>query len=195
MYIIVDAYNVLKAVFSGKWISSDQRKAFIQQMGIYARKKGHTVFLVFDGFEDDRDAGKEFPGVRVMYAEYQTADELIERLLDELKAKDVLLVSSDRQLNVKAQSLNIPSIEAMLFDELLRAFFKEGKVFASSTVGVVRTKMGNQEVDVLMHEAAQSHMPKKEYEESKRKTTKHHARAKQKLSNIEKKLVEKLKKL
>src|SRR5262245_7610570 len=120
MYIIIDAYNLLKSVQGGnKLVSSADRHAFIEQLSRYAQAKKHTIFLVFDGFDEDTPAPDD-PQLSVIYAGYQSADEYIEQLFQECARHELLLVSSDRTLNKKAATHSIPSIDSLLFFRYLK---------------------------------------------------------------------------
>src|SRR5258708_757099 len=122
MIIIVDGYNVLRGVLDGREASEQARNHFLAQLGRYAKRKKHKIILIFDGGSSPMPFVSDHHGVTVVYSGYvDTADDLIKIKLTELQGKDVLLVSSDRELNSWAAKYDMPSIEAADFYELLQS--------------------------------------------------------------------------
>lgn len=108
MRIIIDGYNVLKQFFGG-YISAKQRAEFILHMQRYARKKGHTIIVVFDGeAEHYVDRARK---VQVIYSGVKfTADDSIKESIDKYLGQDILMVSDDRELNEYASHKNVVSM-------------------------------------------------------------------------------------
>jgi len=121
MIIIIDGYNLLRAIPPYKKTITDKERAyFIAQLNTYARAKGHKIMLVFDGDSYDRPMKDKVGAVWIVYSGYdESADEYIKRYVQKHYAKDVLLVSSDGELNAYAASYKIPSIDSTVFYDLL----------------------------------------------------------------------------
>lgn len=116
MIIIVDAYNILKYLYQDKLITEKQRSQFIEQLIKYGKKKRHEVLVVFDGGQyglSDRSIKKP---VTIIYTGAQErADDYIIRQMEKYKNYDVLIVSTDREITLRAEKQNIPFIDAPLF--------------------------------------------------------------------------------
>src|SRR5690349_924443 len=109
MIIVLDAYNLLRAIPPyKKTISQKERAQFIAQLSAYARSKGHKVIIVFDGGPHEWPFKENMKFVQVVYSGmHESADEYIKEYIEIHKAKDLLLVSSDTELNRYAQNRNI----------------------------------------------------------------------------------------
>jgi predicted RNA-binding protein with PIN domain len=160
MYIIVDAYNLLKTVCrtSGD-IGAFERNKFITTLRAYASRKKHRIMVVFDGHDrhDDGFNNHEKAGnlVSVQYAGYESADDVIEKLLEEFKGKDAILVSSDRMLNLSAERKNIFSIDSVVFYSIVRDVVAPQSNAIVQTAVVTKLSVGSDpELDQLMHNAA-----------------------------------------
>jgi predicted RNA-binding protein with PIN domain len=155
MIIVVDGYNVLKLV-NGADVSESQRMQFIKLLGSYARRKQHMMTIVFDGGPHEWPTRDRESGVYVVYSGHnETADDYIMHFLDEKRAYDVLLVSSDRVLNDYAASHDIPSIDSDYFWALVqRERRKSAEVPKKKKTDIIKlTEEENPAVDVLMQEA------------------------------------------
>lgn len=156
MIIIVDGYNVLRGMLDGQEASEQARNQFLAQLGRYARRKHHKIILIFDGGSTPMPHKTEQHGVLVVYSGYvDTADDLIKIKLTELQGKDVLLVSSDRELNSWAAKYDMPSIEAADFYELLQsALAAHPEASVETVVHEIKLPDGAEmDLDTLMHEA------------------------------------------
>jgi len=156
MIIIVDGYNVLRGVLDGREAGAQLRNQFLTQLGRYARRKKHKISLIFDGGSSHMPEKTEQHGISVVYSGYiDTADDLIKKKLTELNGKDVLLVSSDRELNSWAAKYDMPSIEAVDFYELLQSALEAlPEVAADTTLPAIQLSDGvEHDLDRLMEEA------------------------------------------
>src|SRR5437870_4731380 len=97
MIIIVDAYNLLHAISSSKKAMTDKERAkFITLLGSYGKAKGHKMVIVFDGGPYEWPFKENTKRVCVVYSGmHESADDYIKQYLQEHRAKDLLLVSSD----------------------------------------------------------------------------------------------------
>lgn len=158
MIIIVDAYNLLRALPPhGRTISESERNKFFAEVGRYGRRKGHKMVVVFDGGPYEWTYKERVNGVHVVYSGvHETADDYIKGYLDTVRAKDVLLVSSDRELNAWACKLDIPSIGSFQFYQLMQEALRSGEFKKDVAEGeaVKITEQKDEEIDKIMQEAS-----------------------------------------
>jgi len=171
MIVVVDAYNVLKQVVATGDITQRERNNFISQLGQYASIKKHTIILVFDGGAHDRVYKEQVAGIQVVYSgPHQTADQYIADYLTKIVGQEIVLASSDRELNSQADDLGVASIGAQDFYHILQNTLRnQGR--NSGRYSAVAKKQGHivklhedssPELDALMREAAQGATIKKE---------------------------------
>ncbi|MCL4229679.1 NYN domain-containing protein [Candidatus Dependentiae bacterium] len=157
MIIIIDGYNLLKQVMPGEVIGDHERERFIQQLCEYARKKKHSVVLVFDGGSYVRPT-KEIKGnVQIVYSgHHESADDYIHRYVEKHKSYDMLLISSDRELRRKVAAC--AAVEAIHPEEFYRLFLQELRRTPEQARESRKSKLlktsqeENTEVDALMAE-------------------------------------------
>ncbi|MFC1841619.1 NYN domain-containing protein [Candidatus Dependentiae bacterium] len=157
MILLIDGYNLIKQVMLRNKISEFERKRFINQLGKYHKIKGHKIELVFDGGEFDFPTKDRINGVYVIYSGYgESADDFIKRYLDEHKALDILLVSSDRDICNFAAKLGIDYLDSKIFYNLMQESLKVGtkKRQASQEKARKIAETENKELDALMQEAS-----------------------------------------
>jgi hypothetical protein len=157
MIIIVDAYNLLHAMpFYKKTITDRERQDFIKKIGMYGRCKKHKMILVFDGGRYDWPYKEKLHSVQVIYSGVnETADDYIKEYLNNHQSKDMLLVSSDGELNACADRLFISSIDSNSFYYLLQEALRDGSMSGASTDNVVKMSDSSfGDIDALMVEAS-----------------------------------------
>ena len=154
MILLIDAYNVLKQVFSAEFIDDRKRKNFIGQLGRYAKKRQHKIVLVFDGGPYDRATKERISGVYVVYSgSLESADDYIKRYLKENKELDLLLISSDRDLRNTAKRFNIESMQAPDFYKIMQSTLKSGVSKKSEKTKITKIAEGSdQELDERIKE-------------------------------------------
>lgn len=198
MIIIVDAYNLLRATPPyKKTISDKERRQFIAHLSAYGRTKRHKIIIVFDGGPHEWPFKENFKVVQVVYSGiHESADDYIKEYIEAHKEKDLLLVSSDSELNRFAQHRNIASIDSSSFADLLReGLITQNSSGASQQNEIVKlnqdkefSRDAQQVLDKLMTEAS-----KKVFEKSE-DFAQVHKKDKQ-LSKQDRALLKKLKKL
>lgn len=158
MILLIDAYNLLKTIEKSSHVSGKQINRFITDLGRYAKKSDNRVIAVFDGGPDIYPRRAKEPGIVVMHSgQREHADDLIKRYLDEHKGKDILLVSTDRELDGYAQKLGFEYIDSYDFHQLMRERLA-GEVELSTTADDVPHKMSegqDAELDELMEQASE----------------------------------------
>jgi predicted RNA-binding protein with PIN domain len=160
MIIIVDAYNLLRAVPPYKrTITDNERAQFIKNLSAYGRRKGHKVVIVFDGGPYEWPSKENMKTVTVVYSGiHQTADDYIKEYVEAHKAKDLLLVTSDSELNRFAARVQIPSIDSSVFQQLLHEELrvKEAVVQKNADVVVKLAQDNHTYIDELMVQASKA---------------------------------------
>lgn len=121
MIIVIDGYNILKQQASIPQISDKERMTFIAQLNQYARRKNHRIILVFDGGPYESVYKEMVNVVAVIYSgARKTADDVIKNYISKNSTLDLLLVSSDRELNRYASRFGVASIDSHAFYLLLQ---------------------------------------------------------------------------
>jgi hypothetical protein len=160
MIIIVDAYNLLRSIPPYKKTVTDQeRTKFIVQLGTYGQRKGHKMVIVFDGGPHEWPFKENKKAMTIVYSGiHESADDYIKEYLEAHQAKDLLLVSSDSELNRWSARLNIPSIDSIAFSQLLHQelFVKQLIAEKESTVTKLHHDNDIIDIDALMMEASKS---------------------------------------
>ncbi len=158
MIIVIDAYNILKQVITKQEISEKDRIHFIAQMGRYAKIKQHKMIIVFDGGPYEWVHKEKSNGITVMYSGVnESADDVIKHYLEDHQTKDLLLVSSDREINAVASHFDIPSIDAKDFYILVKHALHEEpeKTIELNNHLVKINEEKNMDIDELMRVASQ----------------------------------------
>ena len=159
MIIVVDAYNLLRSVPPyKKTITDKERMHFIAQLTVYGKRKGHKMVIVFDGGPHEWPFKENHKTVTIVYSGmHESADDYIKEYLDAHHAKDLLLVSSDSELNRCAARLGIPSIDSSSFYQLLHQELSLKKTVSEKQSEVIKLSHENSpDIDALMIEASKS---------------------------------------
>lgn len=126
MIIMIDGYNFLKSITGTKFISEQQMRDWISYFEKYIGYKGNKVIVVFDAGPYLFASSDRYGAVEVWYAgQHQTADDWIKKWLSKNKEKDILLVSSDREIRDCAENLDVVSISSQDFYQLLDDLIEE----------------------------------------------------------------------
>ena len=193
MIIVIDGYNVLRAAFPGPHTTSNQKEYFVKQLGVYAKQKGHKIVLVFDGGSNDRSTKMREHGVYVVYSGYrESADDYIKRYVEDHKAEDLLLASSDREIRDAASRVGIESVGGFSFYKKLQAYFEKTLAQQGEQSGksIKITDDAHPELDALMEESGTVHSKVEDEQVGHSRKS-----ASTKLSKKERKLSKKIKKL
>lgn len=120
MNILIDGYNLLKQLLGGQ-ISDRQRKRFAEHAQEYAHRRGHTLYIIYDGGPYNRMTTEKNGRVITIYSGHKdSADDIIKRYIEERLLKNILLVTTDRQLNAFADTYDVPSIDSLDFYECMK---------------------------------------------------------------------------
>ncbi len=195
MVIVIDGYNLLHTVPPYKKTITDQeRKRFIAQLGRYGHVKGHKIVLFFDGGPYEWPVKEKMSFVDVIYSGiHESADDCIREYIDKHHSYDMLLVTSDRELNAYAAQHAAPSIDSCAFYQLLQeAKSQTTKTSAGNNSVIKMTGQIREDIDALMKKASVQVPEKAEdiaVQEKSRMSKKQH------LSKQERVLLKKLRKL
>lgn len=194
MILVLDGYNILKKIIAAVYATDKQRTDFIKQLVAYAKKKGHQMIVVFDGGPSPWPSHEHYGDVMVTYAGTQSsADDYIKHYLERKHNREnILLISTDRELNRYARRLDVQSLDADEFQEFLVQALPKPKltmVRSSEKVHKLKINSNSEALDALMEQGSTVIMHKREDELTSKK------RAKSVLSKKDKKIMQKLKKL
>jgi len=154
--IIIDGYNVLKQKSREKFISESERNQFVRKLSAYKRKKQHAIIAVFDGGESSWPTWTEKNDIKIVYSgSALTADDVIHEYIVENKHKELLLVSSDRQLCLWASKHGIPAIDSSIFFDILQEALRGLKKLKRQKDSLVKmTEAEDAHLDMLMQESS-----------------------------------------
>lgn len=188
MIILIDAYNVLKYIYSGEFISEVTRQNFLKMLNNYARMKHHHLIAVFDGGATEYPLKEKSGLVEIIYSGNKySADDILKKLINEFLGHEVMLVSSDRTLGVYANKYTIPALDS---DEFYKLLIQKPDMSEQKSGQIMKRKghKSSGEVDALMHQLAK--LIDKDEEISEKRMPSSHT-----LSKKEKKLLKIVKKL
>ena len=165
MNILIDGYNLLKQLL-GRQITDKERDWFHERATEYARKKGHQLHIVYDAGPYNRQTKETLGRVTIVYSGHKdSADEVIKDYIDRKVLKNMLVVTTDRELNRYADRHEVPSIDSLDFYQFMKrqdtpvAGFKK----ASGKAEILHGE--NPELDRLMQEGTTILQYKQELEE------------------------------
>ncbi|MEX0671936.1 MAG: NYN domain-containing protein [Candidatus Babeliales bacterium] len=192
MKIIIDAYNLLHAMHPGPRASEQQREGLIADLMRYAQKSGNKIILVFDGGDMPYSYQEKRKHITLIWAGYHmSADDWIMEHLQKNQGEDMLVASSDREIQAYAAQLGIVGMGAYSFYKTMVKSLREKVVPPRHHAPLQKTAQHkNRDIDALMDAASEDMEWKdEEYEKKDRKSTA------KKDSKSERRLLRQLKKL
>ena len=129
MSIIVDGYNLIYAIDSVRTYASPkhsdaERTEFIKLLASFARLSGHSMTVVFDGGPGNQKPGA-LENVRIIFSEEKSADSVIKEMVESSSyARDLTVVSSDREIRSFVRSFGATSISTKDFVKEMMHLFK-----------------------------------------------------------------------
>ena len=157
MILLIDAYNVLKYIVASDQATEQEKKQFIAMIVRYASLKSLDIELVFDGGPLGIPDSRHEKNVSIRHSGSQeSADDVIKRLVNNLKGHEVLLISTDRELGRYAASHGVDVVDSDDFYRLVQiALGKRDGLEKKHQQEIVKTGSGsNRELDELMAEHA-----------------------------------------
>jgi len=127
MSIIIDGYNLIGSEKGLRGNLERQREQLIRDLQLYQDTKDHEIILVFDGwrsgwmYEVDEQRG----GITVVYSKRgEKADDVIRRLSEEM-GNQCIVVSSDREVRMSAETAGSVTMYSGEFKAKLRSISPE----------------------------------------------------------------------
>lgn len=150
MIILIDGYNFLKTVTGSKHIEERVMLDWINIFDQYSGLRSNQVIIVFDAGPVLFEAAHQQGRVTVMYAgQYQTADDLLKKWLLKHREKDVLLVSSDREVRDYAQQMGIVSLASLDFNKIFNDVLQHAQRDQDSLAHTLYKTMQQQDPSAL----------------------------------------------
>ena len=125
MHILIDGYNLIRQSVDLRRFERHSleagRKALIDWLARYREHKGHTVTVVFDGWEsgsplEERDYSS---GINIIYSPRGVkADDVIKRITAG-SDEEILVVSSDREIASFAQRRGKATLSSLEFESIV----------------------------------------------------------------------------
>ena len=157
MILLIDAYNILKRIYLGQYVSENQKGLFVNQLIKYcAVNKNNKAIVVFDGGANLYPDIEARACVTVVHSGNRlTADEYIKEYIEKNSNKaEFLLVSSDRDLKNHARKFNVEAIGGYEFYQLLTQ--DETKSYSNFNIiqkFIKEDEAENLELDKLMEQS------------------------------------------
>ncbi len=161
MIIIIDGYNLIKHIDPEREITERERSTFLHMISQYARRKKHKIIVIFDGGPYEWPYKERVASVKVIYSgRKQTADDVIMHYIADHKRQDLLLVSSDHELNLFASKHDAVSIGSQDFYYLLQQALAQKTIKQNDEIEVVFDEQET-DLDTIMEQASE-HVLQKE---------------------------------
>ena len=123
MLLAIDGYNFIKQSPGLRRLEQVElqkvREGLIEELARYKRLKGHTLLVVFDGWQAGGAAGRreKVRGIEVLFSRTgEKADDVLKRLAAE-KRGGITIVTSDNEVAFHAEKCGSPVISAAEFGE------------------------------------------------------------------------------
>jgi len=123
MVILIDGHNLIPMIPGISLTDPDDEEALIRLLGEYGRLKRHTIEVFFDQAPVAMAGERRHGMVRAVFVQRGiTADEAIMARLRQLgkRARNVLVVSSDRQVQAAARAAHADVISSPDFSSELK---------------------------------------------------------------------------
>lgn len=150
MSYLVDGNNVMAQRVGWHRDKPGARRSLLETLARFARVKGASVSVVFDGGPEQHFAdGSSYKGVRVFYAERgSNADERIKGLVEAARERrTMLVVTSDRALSDYVRRCGARTLRSGEFRRLMQETLTQAEPQTESEAG---RDVAAEEVDVWM---------------------------------------------
>lgn len=125
MHILIDGYNLIRQSVELRRFERQSleagRKALIDRLADYRKRKGHDITVVFDGWKsgsplEERDYSS---GIHIIYSSRGVkADDVIKRMTASAD-EEILVVSSDREIVSFAARRGKATLSSLEFEALI----------------------------------------------------------------------------
>ena len=123
MEIIIDGYNLLfvSSNFSARQeeLLENARNRLIEKLHQYKRERNISISIVFDGWKGGFHAQSQdmVKGIKIIYSKLgEKADEVIMQIIEN-SSKEIVVVSSDREIRDFAARHNMVSLSSSEFEK------------------------------------------------------------------------------
>jgi len=124
MHIVIDGYNFIRQSSSLRSFDrrslEEGRNALIRFLLPYRKSKNHNITIVYDGREGDNPFEERdlLRGMEIIYSRRgREADDVIKELIDNKKGKEILVVTSDREVAHYAARRNTATLSSQEFEQ------------------------------------------------------------------------------
>lgn len=121
--IIIDGYNLLhvspKLTVRREELLENARSRLIEKLSHYKQQKNVSISVVFDGWKGGMPTQSQeiSRGIKIIYSKLgEKADEVIKRMIAD-SSKEIVIVSSDREIRDFAEKHNTVSISSLEFEK------------------------------------------------------------------------------
>ena len=125
MHILIDGYNLIRQSVDLRRFERQSleagRKALIDWLALYRRRKGHSITVVFDGWvngqpQEERDY---CAGIHIIYSSRGVkADDVLKRITASTD-EEILMVSSDREIASYATRRGKATLSSLEFESIV----------------------------------------------------------------------------
>ena len=152
MPYIIDGNNLIGSSPDISLEESGARQKVLHIVRKFQQNRNNKVIVVFDGKPDGATHHQELgPKFQIIYPQYgESADDEIKRILDSYSDfRDVVLVTSDRELKSFARRLGARTVNSIEFYFRLKREYRETDKKEES-LKRIETRLSDQEVDQWM---------------------------------------------
>ena len=124
MHIVIDGYNFIQQSASlcsfNRFSLEEGRKALFRFLMPYKKSRNHSITIVFDAWDsgnpfEERDSRH---GMEIIYSRRgRKADDVIKELVDTKREKEILVVTSDREVAHYAVCRNATAVSSQEFEQ------------------------------------------------------------------------------
>lgn len=157
MLIIIDAYNFFKQIDSSGRVTQEFIKTWLLTFQRYITLRSNRVELVFDAGPYWYESIEYYGHLKVLYSgQGKTADAVIKKRLSEYQGKDILLITSDREICHYADELDIISIGSIDFYRIFQEVMARYESYEEQVSGTLYKTSATQseELDKLMEQGS-----------------------------------------
>ena len=157
MIVIIDGYNLVKHALGASLVSHAERDQFVARLVQYLRQKQLAGIIVFDGGSDRYVHVTHHGEVQVVFSGFkEKADTVIMRYIDKHVSRELLVVSSDREIRQYAHARNKQTITSPEFyAHMVRKQEPDGTAHTSTQLYKMATDSPI-ELDELMSESTKN---------------------------------------
>ncbi|MDR2861452.1 MAG: NYN domain-containing protein [Syntrophobacterales bacterium] len=139
MHIVIDGYNFIRQSISlcsfDRRSLEEGRKALLRFLIPYKKSRRHNITVVFDAWDSDNPFEERdlWRGIEIIYSRRgREADDVIKELIDNKTGKEILVVTSDRDVSHYANRRNAAVMSSQEFEQTIFKILSTGQEQATS---------------------------------------------------------------